>query len=138
MFEINTNKWLTGTINGTSFCDDSDNHDAVGFFLASRGVDNTLLRNKTDVLELVYSVDVAPELISPLLHKVELPDSDYSGLHWNIRPEVLDIMNVNDAEIGKQFKLSDGAVSTLTNEFERQCLIYKLFNDLGETVIFIS
>jgi len=129
-------KWLRGDINSSRLCDENNNLDAIGFYMQNQGVDLITLNDQVDPLELVYSDDVLPETIPHLLVQVDLKDSDYQGLHWNLKPEVSDIMLINDVQLGEEVELCSGKLITLGSELEREELLSRLFVSLGVLVTF--
>ena len=136
---IKRSEWLRGDINTSYLCDDENRKDALGFYLSESGIDNNTLYNEVDPLELVYSEDIEAGSILPLLVQVDLKDAEYPGLHWNLRPEVHDIMLINDQDVDKapEVPLSDG-VWRLYSESAREVLLAEKFLKLGEIVQFVD
>jgi hypothetical protein len=132
---IDRNKWLRGDINASYLCDDENNMDALGFYMCQCGIDTDTLCLQVDPLELLYNGDITPDSILPLLKQVEIDDPEYPGLHWNIRPEVSDIMLVNDSPLGATVKLSDSTF-LIDSEQTRESILALIFYKLGIVLTF--
>lgn len=132
---VDKNKWLRGNAGISFLCDESNNYDILGCFLLQRGVNADLLRNEVDPLELLYKDVIDPEDIKELLIQVDLKDSAYPGLHWNLKPEVSDMMLVNDAGVGDVVSLSTGR-KIIEDEFVREAELVYIFSKLGITLVF--